>query len=209
MYTLTDKLYESLLDDEDDLISSDNSVIEQFLKDNYEIIGSYKIINKVVNVMGDIRLINKNATELTNKLFSFGKISGKFICSNSNINTLIGGPYETKSFSCVNCINLKSLKGAPKTTVIFNCSHCERIQNLKFSPKIVDDFLCNFCVKLQSLEGAPKIVKGDFECNRCPSLKNLDYLPYINGDLTCDERFIDKIKNNEININVIGEIYSL
>lgn len=175
MYTLTDKLYESLLDDEDDLIEDETALIEQFLKDNYNIDGSYTIKNGIVDAPNSaIKLKNLKLKRLTNDLFKFGSVK-EFICSRSAIITL---------------------KGAPKTVDYFSCRSCERLKTLEGAPEfIVGYFNCSNCPSLISLKGVPKKLTREFACVDCNSLKNLNYLPEIEGDLYCDERHLTTDKN--------------
>lgn len=100
MKTLNEYIKESLLDDEDDLVNDSTVLIEQFLKDNYEITGSYTIKNKIVNVNGSISLSDEGRsklTNLTNGLFKFGTITENFTCSSCNtLVTLKGAPEKVK-----------------------------------------------------------------------------------------------------------------
>lgn len=197
MYTLTDKLYESLLDDEDDLIEDKTVLIEQFLKDNYNIDGLYTIKNGIVDAPNSaIELKNLKLKHLTNDLFKFGSVR-EFICSRSAIITLKGAPKTVYYFSCRLCGNLKSLEGAPeKVSGVFNCRLCERLKTLEGAPEFIDGYFnCSNCPSLISLKGAPKKLTGEFACIDCNSLKNLDYLPEIDGDLYCDERHLTTDKN--------------
>lgn len=207
MYTLTDKLYESLLDDEDDLIEDKTALIEQFLKDNYNIDGSYTIKTGIVDAPDSvIKLKNLKLKHLTNDLFKFGSVR-EFICSRSAIITLKGAPKTVYYFSCRLCGNLKSLEGAPEKVLgVFNCRLCERLKTLEGAPEFIDgDFNCSNCPSLISLKGAPKKLTGAFACIDCNSLKNLDYLPEIEEDLYCDERHLTADKNiikNQVKGNI-------
>lgn len=197
MDTLTDKLYESLLDDEDELVKDNTPLIEQFLKDNYNIDGSYTIKNGIVDAPNSIiKLKNLKLKYLTNDLFKFGSVR-EFICSRSAIMTLKGAPKTAEYFSCRLCGNLKSLEGAPeKVSGIFNCRLCERLKTLEGAPEYIDGaFNCSGCSSLISLKGAPKKVAVTFACMDCNSLKNLEYLPKIEGSLYCDKRHLTTDKN--------------
>lgn len=202
MITLYKHLDESLLDDED-LINDDNTIlIDQFLKDNYNIDGTYTIKNGIVDVNGSIKLINPNIKQLTNGVFKFRKVHS-FICSKTSITSLEGAPEEVGYFSCRLCKNLKTLEGAPKKVEdMFNCRSCNNLKSLKGSPEFIDgDFNCGNCNKLTSLKGAPKKVTGEFVCMGCTSLKKLDFLPEIEGILYCDEKYLknsDKIIKNQV-----------
>ena len=94
MKSLKIHVKESIFDDIEDIVNDDTALFEQFLKDNYQIDGTYIIKNSVIDVMGDVRVKNKNIESITNGLFQFGKVDGEFSCSG--------------------CENLKSLEGAPE-----------------------------------------------------------------------------------------------
>ena len=196
MKTLSQYMDESLLDDEDDLISNNDALIHQFLKDNYNIDGSYTIKNGIVDAPNSaIKLKNLKLKHLTNDLFKFGSVR-EFICSRSAIITLKGAPKTVDYFSCRLCGNLKSLEGAPeKVSGIFNCRLCERLKTLEGAPEFIYGYFnCSNCPSLISLKGAPKKMTGEFACIDCNSLKTLDYLPEIEGDLYCDEKHIKNCK---------------
>lgn len=213
MKTLIYKLNESLLDDEEELVNDDNTVlIEQFLKDNYEISGSYTIKNGVVDVIGKIKLSNKSLKHLTNNLFKFGTVKGKFICASSDITSLEGAPDQVEYFSCRRCNNLLSLKYSPKyVSDTFACSNCPKLKNLEGAPIEVNNFYCYDCASLSSLKGLPKKISGDLECNGCPKLKIKEvekYLPNIGGDLYCDSDINKQLNYKDFNFKVGGDIYS-
>ena len=68
-----------IFDDIEDIASNDTVLIEQFLKDNYDICGTYNIDGKnVVDVKGHVRVKNTDIESLTNGIFRFGKIKGGF-----------------------------------------------------------------------------------------------------------------------------------
>lgn len=125
-------LTEGILDIEDNInydISKD--VIKEFLKENYKIHGSYTIKETkngfIVDVKGDIEVINENITTLTNGFFEFGLVSDLFSCSECNsLTSLKGSPEKVGGFFwCNGCKSLKSLEGAPKEVKgNFRCSDC-------------------------------------------------------------------------------------
>lgn len=199
---------ESLLDDEEDIISNNDNIImiEQFLKDNYEIDGKYSIDGNIVNApAARIKLINKNCDTLTNGLFEFGEVYN-FICRRSSIKTLKGAPKSVYSFSCSFCQELTNLEGAPQYIAeFFTCEGCKKITSLKGLPDVVSGELeCANCASLKTLKGGPKEIGIHFDCTKCPKLKNLDYLPKIKRNLYCD----DDIANSNQDIikkQVIGK----
>ena len=127
-------LYESLLDDFDDLDKDFHQNIKNkvwnFLIDNYKLNNKpislddkkIKIGDKpnkdgkyVVDVEGGIMVKNHDIYTLTNDLFVFGKIDGYFGCEYTNITSLEGAPEEVGGyFSCINCNKLKNLDYLPK-----------------------------------------------------------------------------------------------
>lgn len=174
MKKLNEHLYESLLDDEDELVNDDGVIlIEQFLKDNYIINGTYNVENGVVNINGSIKIswdVQSDITELTNGLFEFGTINGDFIIND--------------------CSNLKSLKGGPREVKRdFLCCYCKNLESFEYSPKNVDGcFEANYCVNITSLKGLPKRVKS-LSLSRCDGLTDLEYIS------DADEYILDNCKN--------------
>ena len=106
-------------------------IIEQFLKENYDIHGNYTI-NKtksryIVDVKGTVRVKNKDILSLTNEYFEFGSVNREFDCTYcDSLTTLEGAPKEVGGdFYCSFCKSLKSLKGAPeKIGGEFDCRNC-------------------------------------------------------------------------------------
>ena len=149
-------LKESIFDDIEDIASNDTVLIEQFLKDNYDICGTYNIDGNVVNVDGYVDVKNKDLEALTNGIFRFGKVSG--------------------SFWADHCTKLKSLEGSPREVGMrFSCYECRNLVSLEGAPEKVDkDFECAVCTKLKSLEGAPEKVGGKFDYSGCKNLRLTD-----------------------------------
>ena len=93
------------------------ALIEQFLKDNYDIRGTHTINNdNTVDVDGTVKVKNRELESLTNGLFQFGIITHRFHCINCpNLKSLEGSPKKVgECFSCCYCSNLTSLEGAPE-----------------------------------------------------------------------------------------------
>ena len=131
MKSLKEYIEEGLLDRVKNKEVSHDVIIKEFLKDNYEIDGSYSIkdTNKgfIVDVKGNVIVKNTNIVTLTNEFFEFGKVSGIFDCDGCKLLTsLKGGPKKVgRSFYCTGCESLKTLEGAPKKVgLIFHCGHC-------------------------------------------------------------------------------------
>ena len=193
---------ESIFDDVEDIANNDTALIEQFLKDNYKIDGTYTIKDNIVDVEGDVKVKNKRIESLTNGIFRFGTVSQVFCCDEClNLVSLEGAPKEVgESFYCYFCKNLKSLEGAPeKLPGEFHCYECSNLTSLKGSPKKVGlSFDCSDCSNLKSLEGAPKEVGEDFNCGVCPKLTSLEGAPdKIGGDLICNGCGSIKITNQD------------
>ena len=197
MKSLKEHILEGILDIENN-INIDTSemakdVIEKFLKDNYNISGSYTIKETksgfIVDVEDDVRVINKDITSLTNEFFEFGVVSRHFDCSGcKTLQSLNGAPKEVKwEFNCVNCNSLKTLEGAPQKAGSFDCRRCNSLTSLKGAPKEVGkDFYCSGCKSLKTLEGAPQKVGGFFDCSDCKSLKSLEGAPEkVRGFFNC------------------------
>ena len=152
MRSLKEYIDEGLLDRVKNKDVNHEALIKEFLGENY-FIDSYEIKttnNKlVVNVKGNVKVINNDITSLTNGFFEFGEVRG--------------------NFDCARCESLKTLEGAPqKIGKDFNCFRCKSLTTLEGCPEKVDgDFYCSHCYKLKSLKGAPKEVGGGFYCREC------------------------------------------
>ncbi len=197
---LTKYLTESLLDDEDELVNDDSVLlIDQFLKDNYIISGSYNIRNRIVDVNGSVRIswdIQSDITELTNGFFEFGVINGDFIINDCiNLKTLKGCPKKVKGdFLCCYCKDLKSfeqapheiegnfsadgcrittLKGLPKRVKNISLSQCSNLINLDYIPD-ADEYVLSDCIKLKSLKGLPQDHEYSLDVSGCEKLKTLE-----------------------------------
>ena len=154
MKTLKEYIIEGILDIEDNIENlSIESLIEDFIKENYEIRGNLQIKKKgnkyIVSTNGTVEVINKNITALTNDLFEWGVVGGDFYCRN--------------------CTSLESLKGAPeKVGWGFSCRGCTSLKSLEGAPiEVGEDFRCNGCTPLKSLKYAPKKIGENFYCERC------------------------------------------
>ena len=95
----------SILDNEIVLVDNHNVLIRSFIETNYDIIGSYTIKDNIVDVKGNVKFKNTLIESLTNGLFSFGIVSGNFICGfHNSLKDLKGAPEKVGSdFSCNNC----------------------------------------------------------------------------------------------------------
>lgn len=155
MKTLNERLIESLLDDETELVNDNTTLIEQFLNDNYIIKGTYTIKNGVVDVDGDVKIswdVQSDITELTNRIFEFGTINGDFIIND--------------------CVNLKSLKGLPKKVESISLVTCGLITNLEYICD-ANEYILDGCPNLKSLEGLPTSHEYSLSLANCKKLKSL------------------------------------
>ena len=220
MKNLQEYIEESLLDDEDDLLNSiDDSIVDsikQYLENNYvgsekcKISGPDKDGKYVVDCESNLIVRNHSISQLTNGMFKFRRVKGKFACDDSIITSLEGAPEIVDyTFSCSYCGSLTSLEGAPeKVGGDFDCSYCFKLKTLKGAPKEVGGYFnCRYCDKLTSLEGAPKEVGGGFVCADCKSLTSLKGAPKkVGSDFYCvgckaeftkdDVTAVSKVKNN-------------
>ena len=189
MLTLTNKLYESLLDDEEDLVNDNSVLIERFLKDTYDIDGTYTIKNGIVDVNGDVYVYREDIDALTNDLFKFGKVTGNFVCSGVDITSLKGAPEKVgRVFNCRYCRKLKSLEGAPKEVGSFDCAYCNKLESLNYAPKKVNDFFnCSNCKNLKNLKGSPEKINGMFDCMGLEQIKDLTGAPKEVGSMDCSD----------------------
>ena len=110
------------------------------IEEYFEIKGTYELVDGLINVTGNVRLI-KDVDILPCK---FGVVTGYFDCSFNNLTNLVGAPNKVGgNFYCYRN-KLTSLTGAPK--------------------EVGGNFYC-FKNKLTSLAGAPSNVGGSFVCD--------------------------------------------
>ena len=154
------------------------------------------------------KYVNPNGDGFT---INFGKIKGKFDCSELDLVSLKGAPTEVggsfyclgnyltslegapqkvgENFSC-NSNQLTSLKGAPQEVGgYFSCSN-NQLTSLKGSPtEVGGNFYCQ-SNQLTSLEGAPQTVGGDFYChyNQLTSLKGAP--TKVRGGFYCSDNHL-------------------
>lgn len=174
-------LYESILDDEEELLDNNYILIEKWLdenvdiyKDSFEYEKSYEIKNNIVNINGSITF-KSTCEKIPTNLFKFGIVTGTVNCSRTKFKTLEGMPKDVKGeFACDNCSKLTSLKGAPeKVGLEFSCTNCPLLTSLEGAPKEVDGFNCGSCFSLKNLKGAPEKCNY-FDCSSCKSLTSLE-----------------------------------
>lgn len=196
---------ESLLDDEDDLAMETNSLIINFLRENYTF--GYKPVDQpdpslwvidgdVVNVKVDVVVENKSIESLTNGLFRFGYV-GRFSCSNcTNLKSLEGAPeYVGTTFTCDNCTSLKSLEGGPKYiglpghpySIGYYCANCTSLESLKGAPIGNVDNSCTFTRHKSTNINKPVL---NFAATNCSNIRRVDWgIKELRGSLNmvyCD-----------------------
>ena len=175
MKSLKEYIYEGLLDRVKNKEVNHEILIEEFLKENYDINGSYIVKETkngfIVDIDGYVDVKNKKIISLTNGLFEFGVVSGSFYCVDcKSLKTLEGAPERVDgNFNCGWCDSLTSLEGAPKEVgENFSCEYCKSLKTLEGAPeKVGRSFNCKGCDSLKTLKGAPKRVGGIFHCGHC------------------------------------------
>ena len=190
MKSLNEYVNEGLLDRVKNKEVNHKAIIDEFLKENYDIRDSYTIKETkdgfIVDVKGNADVKNRNIVSLTNGLFEFGIVDGGFTCQGcKSLRTLEGAPKEVGGwFDCIECKSLTTLEGAPeKVGGTFYCDECKLLKSLEGAPKEVGvNFYCSNCKSLKSLKNAPEKVWGGFCCNNCKSLTSLEGAPEEVGD---------------------------
>ena len=120
-----------------------------------------------VDVNGNVDLGDVDLREFSGTIFpvKFGKVSGGFYCSGTNITSLDGAPTSVGGNFYCSYTNITSLDGAPTSVGgNFDCNDT-RITSLDGAPNSVGgDFNCSYTY-ITSLDGAPTSVGGDFNCS--------------------------------------------
>lgn len=207
MLTLNKYLKESLLDDDEDIMAvGDDSVIEhsieQFINDNYDVSGTYKITydkydesdsDFVVIVNGDISLKKTSKIEeVTNGFFEFLSVSGSFLIKDkNNIKNLKGMPYSVGRDVCIYSSKIETLDGISQHIGAknkYDISKNDYLKSLKGMPEKVDgDINIRDCKKLNNLIYGPNHINGHFFCFRC-DLTSLEGAPkYVGKSFICSD----------------------
>jgi len=133
----------------------DVDAIQLLLNKHFDILGTAHVDphTGVVDVDGDVL----DVFPIKKLPVQFGQVTGKFVCSESRLESLVGSPHTVgKAFSCSKN-KLTSLQGAPRS--------------------VGGGFWCANN-QLTSLVGAPDHVGGSLQCNGNP-LKSLDGMPKV------------------------------
>ena len=110
------------------------------IEEYFEIDGTYELVDGLINVTGNVRLIE----EVDTLPCKFGFVTGNFDCSYNELTNLKRAPNNVGGhFNCFNN-KLTSLSGAPK--------------------EIGGHFICSRN-DLTSLKGGPSKVGGKFDCD--------------------------------------------
>ena len=148
MKNLNKYLRESILDDEDVIISQTHAdLIYNFIEKHYNVkMDKIDIQEKngeyFVTVFNSIYVkndISRELKSLTNGLFKFGRVIDVFdIEGCEKLESLEGAPERCGIFDCSGCKSLKSLQGMPQN-IVYDCnfSGCNKIKDLKYLPKKV------------------------------------------------------------------------
>ena len=165
--------------------------IEEFLKQTYGDLSNAEISRKpnkdglyIVDWKSDLLIKNRKIEQLTNGLFEFGEVNGKFNCNScQNLKTLKGSPKIVYgNFNCGYCSSLKSLKGGPqKVGGVFDFSACSSLTSLEGAPKQCEEVV-SWCmlkgrdaITFKSLKGCPQAQKITLDYIK--GIKNLKGLP--------------------------------
>jgi len=123
------------------------------VRDYFNVLGTIIINDDVVNVTGNVHLIE----QVKQLPFQFGNVTGDFKCYNNELTTLEGSPKSVGgSFWCYNN-ELTSLVGSPLS--------------------VKGSFRC-YENKLKTLDGAPKTVEDLFHVDWQEDLPMLSLLKY-------------------------------
>lgn len=187
MKSSTTSLYESLLDDEEDLINN-NSIEEHLLKKWFEenvqpdtgMFGKDLVINidnRDVTVIGNIMMGEKcdfRAPIL--KKFNFKKLEGSLHLFSIPKKKIFWLPQEVTGEVYINACGFEEL---PKLIDVnhVEISYCHKLKTLKGLPDKIDTLHISCCNKFESLEGCPKEINKSLTISYCDKLMSVDSFP--------------------------------
>lgn len=150
----------------------------------------HKIPIKFNRVMGYFNISSNPLTSLEN---CPKYVSLDFLCSNTNIKSLIGMPKQIGGSLICGAGPLESLEGCPSLIPLhFYCTH-SNLKSLDHGPKYVSGRYICVNNKLESLEGAPKFCNSDFQCSN-NKLTSFEHCPtIISGVFDCSYNNIESI----------------
>ena len=135
-----------------------SELIKQLEKYNIE---NYTINNDgTIDVDGGVSIAGCYLTKIP---FSFGKVTGDFICSSNKLTSLVGCPKEVGGYFSCSFNKLKDLIGGPQE--VGDVYHC-------------------YNNKLETLEGCAGDIGEYLDCTN-NNLEMLDCSSVINGDIYC------------------------
>jgi hypothetical protein len=182
-------------------LESDGEYNEEFIKlftDTYNIY-EYTINDDLsIDVDGDVLLSEVPFKKIPIK---FNRVSGSFILSAGNINTLENCPkYVGKSFNCSNNRNLKRLQYSPEYVgKDFIASDCN-IKDLKDISKDINGDVVLSNNKIETLEGLNEYVGGNLNVNN-NQLKTLKGAPIkVQGSFDCSGNQLESLEYGPINV---------
>jgi hypothetical protein len=143
--------------------------IKKLLAEYFTITGTPTIKpDGTVDIEGDCILIsNKKVNQLPVK---FGKVSGNFNCSYTQLTSLVGSPQSVGgNFYCYRN-QLTSLVGAPQSVGGDFLCGINQLTSLVGAPQSVGGSFNCYHNQLTSLVGAPQSVGRDFYCSWSPTL---------------------------------------
>lgn len=207
-------LYESLLDDEDELLDDGPLEIFNWLKDNYIWHGQgsqprdfksliFKKVGKkyIVSLssdMGQMTLTNKELKTLTNGKFEFGEMF-IFKCSDSSIESLEGAPKQAVYFYAENC-KIKDLyldKSHTYENIIITENNHLKSVNLDCNCNVVYTDNCPQLteIKINNLGKANlRGCRAGLTTPKCKSLKTI-YVDGVYNDLYIDCNMCKSLTN--------------
>lgn len=149
------------------------SMIEKWLQNMG--VENYIINNDMtIDVRGDVILAGYGLKEFPFYI-QFNKVSGVFDCSENQLTSLRGCPYEVGNNFICTFNQLTTLEGAPKKVKgLFYCFH-NKLTTLEGAPREINgNFDCSYN-DLKSLKGSPELIIGYFDCsnNKLISLEGI------------------------------------
>jgi hypothetical protein len=220
-------LYESLLDDEEELLNDDSFLIKKWFEENveaqpdptssqkrsYEI----KVQGKDVTVVGSLRINGSkcNFRSKVLKIFRFKKLIGDLCIYNLPQKKNYWLPEEIVGDIWIMSGSLTELPKIPERVSGVYLSNLFKLKNLNGCPEKCESLELSLCNKLTSLEGAPKHISKSLTIDYCNQLTSLNGFPekveyffvhnhYQNilGNIKLE--FFDKYRDNVNNRWVFG-----
>jgi hypothetical protein len=163
--------------------------LKDFKYDNH-FDGEYEIVDGLINVVGNFKLIKK-----VSKLpFQFGKVDGYFLCSDCRLNTLVGCPkYVGLNFSCTNN-RFTSLIGGPiHVSGNYACYDNRNLISLDGAPEYTETFCCDWIANLPMLRILKYTNFVIFENRQFEDIfqKYLNKKPFKKAILDCQKELIE------------------